>query len=423
MENAASRPYNLGVARLKLPAMILFLVCCVAYYVKVNVGDLLPGITDSPSDLSHYYRAAFCVLQAQSPYTDVDFDYPPAVAFLVTPLAFTDYVTARRIWFWCSQGFLLLAAFLTWRALGRDRAAACCVASVWALGGAAWEGLALGQLGPLLVLLLVLAYWREAAAQGAAVAAGFSLKFIPGVVSIVPLLRRDWRALAVLAALGISGVVVPFAVISHWKSGPAFPVRADYWMGTPAVLNWSLPAVALRIADPPVLGAKLPRNWEFGNGPEGLHLPRGQRWLSAGIAAGVLLAGLAALVTVCRGRLNGAQVPWASAALISLTVAAIPVSWSHYQILQYPGLALLLCHAVKQRRWLLGACTVVLGALLYRIPAEVLFDYHARYAGWSAASPATLYIWTSVTPIAALLLFGMLLRQLTAEAAPPRQPR
>jgi len=109
--------------------------------------------------------------------------------------------------------------------------------------------------------------------------------------------------------------------------------------------------------------------------------------------------------------------------LISLTVAAIPVSWSHYQILQYPGLALLLCHAVKQRRWLLGACTVVLGALLYRIPAEVLFDYHARYAGWSAASPATLYIWTSVTPIAALLLFGMLLRQLTAEAAPPRRPR
>ena len=404
------------MARLKLPAMILFWVCCAAYYLKMNVGHLLPGITDSPSDFRHYYRAAFCVVEAQSPYVDADFDYPPAVAFLLTPLAFTDYVTARRIWFWCSQAFLLLAAFLTWRALGHDRAVACCVACVWALGGAAWEGLALGQLEPLLLLLLVLAYWRGAAAQGATLAAGFSLKFIPGVVSVAPLLRRDWRAVAVLAAVAIAGVFVPSAVISHWKSGPASPVRADYWMGTPAVLNWSLPAVALRIADPPVPGARLPLNWEFGNGPAGLHLPRGQQWLSVGIAAGVLMAGLGVLVTACRGRLNGAQAPWAAAALISLSVAASPISWNHYQILQYPGLALLLCRAVKLRRWLLGASTVVLGALLYQIPREVLSEYYLRFSGWSAASPATLYIWTSVTPVAALVLFGVLLRQLTAEA-------
>jgi hypothetical protein len=145
--------------------------------------------------------------------------------------------------------------------------------------------------------------------------------------------------------------------------------------------------------------------------------------LSAGIAAGVLLAGLAALVTVCRGRLNGAQAPWAAAALISLSVAASPISWNHYQILQYPGLALLLCSAVRRRRWLLGACTVVLGALLYQIPREVLRAYYVQHSGWSAASPATLYIWTSVTPVAALLLFGLLLRQLTAEAATPHRPR
>jgi uncharacterized membrane protein YhfC len=109
--------------------------------------------------------------------------------------------------------------------------------------------------------------------------------------------------------------------------------------------------------------------------------------------------------------------------LISLSVAASPIAWSHYQILQYPGLALLLCHAVRRRKWLLGAYTVGLGALLYRIPGDVLFDYHARYSGWSAASPATIYIWTSVTPVAALLLFGVLLRQLAAEASPPERPR
>jgi hypothetical protein len=403
--------------------MLLCLAYCAVSYVKLNVADLLPSITDSPCDFSHYYLVAQRVLAAQSPYTDPEHNYPPAVAFLLTPLALTDYMTARWLWFWSSQVLLLLGAFLTWRALGRDWVSACSVACVWAMAGAAAESFVLGQLGPLLVLLLVLAYWRAGATQGAAVAAGLSLKLLPGILAIVLLLRRDWRAVAVLITVTIILVLVPAAVIVHWKSGPASPVRSGYLMGSPALTNWSLPAIALRVADPPVSPGRVPRNWEFGNFTERLDLPRGQRWLSAGIGAGVLLAGLAALVTVCRGRLNGAQVPWASAALISLTVAAIPVSWSHYQILQYPGLALLLCHAVKQRRWLLGACTVVLGALLYRIPAEVLFDYHARYAGWSAASPATLYIWTSVTPIAALLLFGMLLRQLTAEAAPPRRPR
>jgi hypothetical protein len=318
---------------------------------------------------------------------------------------------------------LLLAAFLTWRGLGRDRAAACCVACVWALGGAAWEGLALGQVGPLLVLLLALAYWRTGATQGAALAAGFALKFIPGVVSVVPLLRRDWRAVTVLAAVAIAGVFVPSAFISHWKSGPVSPVRADYRMGSSSVLNWSLPAVALRIADPPVSRVKLPPNWEFGNTTEGLHLPRGQQWLSAGVAAGVVLAGLAALVMACRGRLSGAQAPWAAAALISLSLAASPISWNHYQILQYPGLALLLSHAAKQHKWLLGACAVVLGALLYQIPREVLLAYYLRFSGWSAASPATLYIWTSVTPVAALALFGVLLRQLTAAGPPPSRPR
>lgn len=402
--------------------MVLFLAGCAAYYVKVNVGDRLGGITDSPSDFQHYYRAAGYVLRSQSPYADAGLDYPPAVAFLFAPLALTDYVTARRIWFWSSQAFLLLAAVLAWRALGRDGTAACSVACVWALGGAAWESLALGQLSPLLVLLLVLAYWRAAAGQGAALGAGFSLKFIPGVVAMVPLLRRDGRAAAVLAAVTIALVLAPSAVISHWKSGPAAPVHADYWMGTPAVLNWSLPAVALRVADPPVSPTRLPRNWEFGNTTEGLHLPRGQRWLSAGVAAGVLLGGLAALVAVSRGRLSEAQAPWAAAALISLGVAASPISWNHYQMLQYPGLALLLCHAVRRRRWLLGGCTVALGALLYQVPREVLRAYYAQHAGWSAASPATLYTWTSVTPIAALLLFGVLLRQLSEGASPPHRP-
>jgi hypothetical protein len=413
--------YNLGVARLKRSAMLLCLAYCSVYYFKVNVTDRLPDITNSVSDFTTYHGAARWILAGQSPYTEAEYIYPPTFALLLTPLALTDYLTARRIWFWCSQGFLLLAALLTWRALGRDRVAACSVACVWALAGPAAESLALGQLGPLLMLLLVLAYWRTAATQGVAVAAGFCIKLVPGIVAIVPILRRDWRAVAVLVGVAAAGVFVPFALVSHLKSTAPLSVQSDFLMGTPALLNWSLPAVALRIANPPMSPARIPQSWEHGTGPRGVHLPRGQRWLSAGIAAGTLLAGLAALLAVCRGKLGAAQAPWAAAALISLGVAASPIAWTHHQTLQYPGLALLLCHAVRRRRWLLGAFTVGLGALLYRIPAEVLFDYHARYAGWSAASPATLYIWTSMTPVAALVLFGVLLRRVSGEAsAAPR---
>ena len=197
--------YNPRLARLKRYAVTVFLLYCALYYLKVNVAARLPDITDSPCDFTHYYLVAHRVLAAQSPYTDPEHNYPPAVAFLLTPLALTDYMTARRTWFWSSQAFLLLGAFLTWRALGRDWVSACSVACVWALAGAAAENFVLGQLGPLLVLLLVLVYWRAAAAQGAAVAAGLSLKLLPGILSIVLLLRRDWRAVAVLE-LSINGV-------------------------------------------------------------------------------------------------------------------------------------------------------------------------------------------------------------------------
>jgi hypothetical protein len=69
---------------------------------------------------------------------------------------------------------------------------------------------------------------------------------------------------------------------------------------------------------------------------------------------------------------------------------------------------LLLHHALSRRRWILAGGTVVLGALLYPIPVAVLRAYYERHGGWTAASPATLYVWTSVTPVVSLALCGVL---------------
>jgi hypothetical protein len=174
--------------------------------------------------------------------------------------------------------------------------------------------------------------------------------------------------------------------------------------------------------DPPRRGDKLPHGWEFGNGPEGAELSRARRLVSVSVAAGILLAGIGALVLACRGKLRADQVPWAAAALISLGVAASPISWTHYQVLQYPGLALLLHHALRRRAWMLSGATLVLGGLLYPLPVAVLRAYYRQFGAWTAASPATLYVWTSVAPLAALVLFGVLLWQVK-RAVEPRPAR
>ena len=63
------------------------------------------------------------------------------------------------------------------------------------------------------------------------------------------------------------------------------------------------------------------------------------------------------------------------AALVALALAASPVCWTHYQVLQYPGVAFLLCYASRTGRWGLLAAAFTCGALLYPLPVAVLTDY------------------------------------------------
>jgi hypothetical protein len=123
-----------------------------------------------------------------------------------------------------------------------------------------------------------------------------------------------------------------------------------------------------------------------------------------------MLVGLAVLAFMLKCRLSTVQSPFVMAALISLSLAASPVGWTHYQVMQYPGVALLLFHTMRSRLWTMFAAALASAALLYPLPVAVLTAYYEKYGKWTAASPATLYFWTSVTPLAALALFWLLVR-------------
>jgi hypothetical protein len=385
-------------------AAYLFLLTAGGWYVAKNFVSIESGL-GLPSDFQHYYDAGREILRFHTPYSDEQFLYPAIFAFATTPLALTSYLAARWIWFLASHLMLLTAAVMIWRRLGGGLVAASCVALVWAGGGAASESLGLGQIGPLLVLLLTLAYARTGTGSGLAAGAGAAFKFLPGVLVLPLALARDRRAVASLLMSAAALTFLPMLALSCFE-GPKSPGSATYLLGTPALLSWSVPSTVLRVMDPPESNGRLPAGWEFGNSASSLRLPLAQQIASAASSLIVLLSGAIVLLWSSRGRLTREQLPVGMAGFLSLSLAAAPLCWTHYQLFQYPGVALLLGLAVQRRRWKVAAVILTCGALLYPIPVAVLTHYYHQY-GWTAAAAWQLYLWMSVTPVACLGIFGL----------------
>jgi hypothetical protein len=386
----------------------LIVAVCALIYIRTSVVQPIPKLA-GPSDFYAYFHAAEDILRGISPYNDSVFFYPPLLAFLMVPLALVDYAEARWIWFILSHIFLIGAGALLWRGMGGGRIALCCIASVWALGGAINETLRQGQLSPLLVLLLVIAYTQRGRVGGAFAGLGFALKYFPGIITLPLLLGRRWRALGASTVVALAGVWLPWLFIWAFFAGAKAPVSATYWMGTPSMFSWSVPSVVLRLLTPITRGAPFPTDWEFGNVAASLHLGPRLEWISVATACSVFVIGIMALAVVCRGRLNGRQIPWAMAGLIALSLAVAPVSWTHYQLLQYPGVAMLLIAALRHRYWWLALATAACFALVYQMPQLFLISYRDSHNGWTTTSPVTLYFWTSVPPFASLAIFALAL--------------
>jgi hypothetical protein len=54
-----------------------------------------------------------------------------------------------------------------------------------------------------------------------------------------------------------------------------------------------------------------------------------------------------------------------------------------------------------------GGCSRSVLRTRYQVPQWGLDVYQSNHGGWTAASPARLYLWTSVAPMACLALFGL----------------
>ena len=346
-------------------------------------------------------------MKGESPFLADGYIYPPLLAFALTPLATLDYLTARRVWFAFSQLLLIASAILLWRRFGRDWPSACWIAFVWAFGDVAGEALGAGQLGPLLTFLIVLALTASRGRRGAAVALGFSLKLFPGLLGVAILLRRERHAVRSMIAGAAAAILLPWLAVVSFLRGSAGFAKTGGLMGTPATLSWSLPSIALRILDPARQSYLLPRNWMLGTNLE--HFRLSAALTTAGITVSLLTlaGGLFALFRSSGFRIREAQLPWAVSAMVTLALVASPVSWTHYQVLEYPGVSLILIDTWRRRKWVQLAAVLVLAALVYPVPKHIVDELPLH---WTGSFTAVLF-WTAVPAVASVGLLMILVRR------------
>ena len=199
--------------------------------------------------------------------TDLGFDYPPLVAFLLRPLAAMPHQVAVAAWLWTIlassvAGCILIAREVlpeSWPRTAVGFCAAVCFAPVI-------YNVFHGQMNAVVFLTLALALraWMRGDQVGCGIAlgAGAALKVAPVALLVLLVRRRWWRGTAaaaatVAASLVAGGVLVSFDSVREWFT-QVLPVlsRDDGWY-----FNQGWNAVVNRVADHDVFALEAPRAW------------------------------------------------------------------------------------------------------------------------------------------------------------------
>lgn len=266
---------------------------------------------------------------------------PPLWVPLFAPFAFLEPLPAYRVYTVFSASVALAA--LVWMAFEARLAR-----SVGGVGGALALGvlllsapmlatLALGQVYPVLALLLVASWAADRRGRGvlSGCALGLVVALKPTLAPVLlwPAVRRDWRAFAAAIVAGGGATLAALAALG--------PLATLGWLreirGVKLTAFWDNASI-------PAAAARLFAEHEFG-APLAVFPPA----VPLAYALGV---GLLAL-TAYRARLGGEGALWALAAA-SLLVS--PIAWHTYLVVLAPGVLLLLARG----RYAAGVLLLVL---------------------------------------------------------------
>jgi len=406
--------------RWSIPGVAALLALVIAFFV-VDVAPSWRRLDETAGDFGHYFHAARALRDGRSPYDVAGYDYPALVAFAVLPLAGRTKPVARRLWFMLNLSALLAAAVLTWASLGKTQVAGLATAAMWLIGGTVTENLGLGQVTPMLLFLLaatVTFAHRRPRLAGSCLGLATALKLWPATLAWAFLVRRQGRALTATVVTATLLLLAPIALLRMTTPPPYGPTTAGFWMGSPAPLNQSLPALALRLADPPRAGQALPHRWLAGVSASALKLPPSHAALSVTVALLLLVGGAAGVAAALR-RHHGDQSTDQRAllALASLAILASPVSWYHYQLVQLLPLSAVFVWAWNRRAWLGAGSAALLLLVLTRFSQTSYGLYFERF-GATAARPGALWIATSVVPLLGLLTVVWMVWRITGDRSP-----
>lgn len=308
----------------------------------------------TPIDLEVYRRAGEAVLGGGDQlYLGADgllpFTYPPFAAVLFTRLALIPAGLATFVIAAVSYASLSTIVVLSIRHLGIDRRLGLPIVLLAALTEPVAETVRFGQVNLVLAalvlvdLLVLMPQHRRAA--GLLLAAAISIKLTPAIFLLVPLVRRDWRALARVAAAGaaltlLPAIAMPASWLDFWTRAVWDPDRVG---GVEFLANQSLTGAVSRAA-----------------GLDGIP------------ALTAVLTVILVLVAIVAVRCGWERDPLAATVVVALCGLLVsPISWVHHWVWSVPLVLWLLAphraEAGRHRPLLVGLAAAWLVVLATRV--------------------------------------------------------
>ena len=364
---------------------IAFTVLVLALWLDVRfMASILERISTTSmnihGDFDTFWRSAWAFWEGRDIYDTgarLENLNPPLWILLISPFGLLEPLVAYRVF--VLMTLVMTVGYLAWMA---DEVR---LRPVWAVVGSAMlllsspllATLALGQIYPILALLLVASWVADRQNQsslcGGTLGVVVALKPSLAPILLWPLVRRRWRAFGVALICGAVATLVGAVVVGPGATLDCLRLLSDrspslipYWD------NASLPGAATRL---------------FTESPFAQHVATWTWTIPVAYALGIG----AIVLTAARVR-QGAEVGlWA---LVAASLLASPIAWHNYLVLLGPGILLLLARGRAGMAFLLLA--------LQSIPAQWPLLWSERDTV-AATLALTLYLYILITHWLALL--------------------